>query len=368
GRKDILDPEMSELLRRHFETKGVRVMLNTRGTGFEGDGKIRRVVTEDGNYPADMAIMGVGVRPNVKLASDAGLELGETGAIKVDDGMCTSDPAIFAAGDCVEARNLLNNEPAYVPRGSTANKQGRVAAINICGGEESFPGITGTTVCKVFDYTVARAGLTEKEARDQRHDLVIAITPGLDRAHFMPHAAMIITKLIVDCKSKELIGIQIVGPGEAAKRVDVAVAAMTGKLDIDSISKLDLCYAPSYSEALDNLHTACNVAKNKLEGYMAGISACKVKEKLERGEDIMLLDVRSHGELNEASIDGSTHIPLAALRGRLGELPREKEIIVFSGVSLSAYEAAIILQANGFENVKVMDGGIIMWPHCTDEP
>jgi len=364
----ILDPEMAELVRAHFESKGVRVMLNTRVTGFEGDGKIRRVVTErQDSFPADMVIMGVGVRPNVALAREAGLELGKTGAIKVDEHMRTSDPDIYAAGDCVECIDLITSRPCYVPLGSTANKQGRVAAINICGGDDIFPGIVGTTVCKVFDYTVARAGLTERHAKQLGFDVVTALTPGLDRAHFMPNAAMIITKLIGDARSGRLLGIQVVGPGEAAKRVDVAVAAMTAGMSVDAVSKLDLCYAPSYSDALDNLHTACNVMRNKLQGHMVGISPAEVRSRLQAGEDILLLDVRSHAELDEARIEGAVHIPIGALRGRLGELPRDREIVVFSRVSLSAYEASFILRAAGFENVKVMDGGITMWPHASSE-
>jgi len=361
---NILDAEMAELVRTHFESKGVRVMLNTRVTGFEGDGEVRAVVTERGRFPADMVIMGVGVRPNVKLAREAGLELGETGAVKVDEHMRTSDPDIYAAGDCVECVDLITGRPAYVPLGSTANKQGRVAAVNICGGEDSFPGVAGTTVCKVFDYTVGRAGLTERQARELGYDVASTLTPGLDRAHFMPNAAMIVTKLVADAGTRRLLGIQVVGPGEAAKRVDVAVTAMTGGMTVDAISKLDLCYAPSYSDALDNLHAACNVMRNKLDGQMVGIAPAEVRRKLEAGENIMLLDVRTHAEFDEARIEGSRHIPVAALRGRLDELPRDRPIVVFSRVSLSAYEASFILKAAGFEDVRVMDGGIVMWTHA----
>lgn len=130
-----LDWEMAELVRRHLEGKGVRVMLSTRVTGFEGEGRVRRVLTEKGTFPADMVIIGIGVRPNVKLAAEAGVELGRTGAIKVNDQMRTSDPDIYAAGDCVESLNMITGRPYYMPLGSTANKQGRVAAIGICGGD-----------------------------------------------------------------------------------------------------------------------------------------------------------------------------------------------------------------------------------------
>jgi len=363
----ILDREMAELVRTHFESKGVRVVLNTRVTGFEGDGRVQQVLTENGVFPADMVIMGVGVRPNVTLAAEAGLELGATGAIKVNDHMCTSDPDVYAAGDCVECVDLITRRPCYAPFGSTANKQGRVAAINMCGGDARFPGVLSTTVCKVFDYTVARTGLTEKQARESGYQTVSTFTPALDRAHFMPGAATIVIKLVGDAKTKKLLGIQAVGPGEAAKRVDVAVAAMTGGLTLDDISNLDLCYAPSYSDAMDNIHTACNVMKNKLDGRMIGITPMEVRRKLRASEDIVLLDVRTHAEFDEARIEGARHIPLGALRGRLDELPADKEIITFSRVSLSAYEAAIILKAHGFQKVKVMDGGMAMWSYANVE-
>jgi len=357
-----LDWEMADMVRRRLESNGVRVMLNTRVIGFEGEGKVRRVLTESGAFPAEMVIMGVGVRPNVTLAQQAGLELGSTGAIHTDDRMCTSDPDIYAAGDCVECCDLMTGEPTYVPLGSTANKQGRVAAVNICGGDDRFPGVLGTTLCKVFDDTVAWAGLTEWRARERGLSTFTTLTPGLDRAHFMPDAALIVIKLVADAQTRRLLGIQVVGPGEAAKRLDVAVTAMTAGMTVDQVSNLDLGYAPSYSEALDNIHTACNVMRNKLDGHMVGITPMDVRRKLDAGDDVILLDVRTHAEFEDARIEGSKHIPLGALQGRMGEL-EDKEIIVFSRVSLNAYEAAIKLRAGGFQDVKVMDGGIVMWPY-----
>jgi NADPH-dependent 2,4-dienoyl-CoA reductase/sulfur reductase-like enzyme/rhodanese-related sulfurtransferase len=358
----LLDWEMAELVRRHFESKGVRVILNTRVTGFEGDGRVERVLTESGSLPADMAIMGVGVRPNVRLAVEAGLELGPSGALKVDAQMRTCDPDIYAAGDCSEVTHLVSGRPIFVPLGSTAAKQARVAAVAMCGGQDAFPGVLGTTVCKIFDYTMARSGLTEARATELGYETVTCLAPAHDRAHFMPDARMIILKLVADAATRRLLGIQAVGPGEAAKRVDVAVAAMTAGLSLEAVADLDLCYAPSYSDAMDNLHTACNVLRNKLDGHMAGITPMEVRRMLAAGERLTLLDVRTHGEFEQARVEGSVHIPLSVLRARLGELPRDRPVVTFSRVSLSAYEAAVILKSHGFADVRVMDGGIIMWP------
>jgi rhodanese-related sulfurtransferase len=261
--------------------------------------------------------------------------------------------------------HLISGKPAYVPLGSTAAKQARVAAVAMCGGEDAFPGVLGTTVCKIFDYTMARSGLTEGRARELGYDVVTCLAPAHDRAHFMPHAEMIILKLVADAKTRRLMGIQAVGPGEAAKRVDVAVAAMTAGLPLDAIANLDLCYAPSYSDAMDNLHTACNILRNKLDGHVVGVTPMGVRRMLAGGWRPVLLDVRTHDEFEHARLEDSVHIPLSVLRARLDELPRDRCIITFSRVSLSAYEAAIILKAHGFPDVRVMDGGIVMWPYGT---
>lgn len=359
----FLDWEMAELVRRHFESKGVRVMVGTRVLGFEGDDSVHRVLTDQGVLNTDMVILGVGVRPNVELARRAGLEIGPTGAVKVDDHMRTSDPDVYAAGDCVECADLLTGEPAYMPLGSTASKQGRVAAVNICGGDDAFGGVTSTTVCRVFDYTVARAGLSERQARERDVDVVCAVVPAIDRAHFMPAANLVVLKVVVDRAGARLLGVQAVGPGEAAKRCDVAVAAMTARMTVHQIANLDLCYAPPYSQAMDNLHTACNVARNKLAGHLVGLSPMQVKAKRDAGEDFILLDVRTHDEYEEGRIEGCLHVPLSTLRARLGEVPHDKEIVCVCRFGLRSYEASVILRGRGFPDVKIMDGGLHMWPY-----
>jgi len=364
---NILDWEMARLVERHLESQGVRVLTGTKVTAFEGEGRVRRVVTGAGSFPADLAILAIGVRPNVRLAREAGLEIGGTGGIKVDEYMRTSDPDIYAAGDCVEMTDLLTGKPAYVPLGSTANKQGRVAAVNLCGGDERFPGIVGSTVCKVFDYCVARTGLTEKAARALGYEVVTALAPAPDKAHFMPAAKPLFLKLVVDAKTRRLLGAQATGPGDGSKRIDVAAMAITAGMTIDQVANADLSYAPPYSPAMDNIITAANVARNKLDGHMVGVMPMEVKRMLDEGEDFLLLDVRSPGEYEQVHLPDSTLIPLGALRGRLDELPRDKEIVTFCKISLRGYEAALILKAAGFERVRVMDGGIAMWPYETAE-
>ncbi len=359
----MLDWEMARLVEKHMESKGVKVLTGSKVLSFEGEGHVRAVVTDQGTLPADMVVLAVGVRPNVKLAQEAGLKIGATGAIKVDDHMRTSDPNVYAAGDCVETVDLVTGKPCFVPLGSTANKQGRVAATNICGGDDVFPGVLGSTVCKVFDFCVARTGLTETAARQLGYEVTTAMAPGPDRAHYMPSAAPLLLKLVVDGKTRRLLGVEAVGPGTGDKRIDVGAMTITAGMTVDQLANADLCYAPPYAPAMDNIITAANVARNKLDGNMAGVSAAQVHRMMEAKEDFTLLDVRSPAEYEEVHLPGSTLIPLGSLRERLGELPRDKETVTFCKVSLRGYEAALILRAAGFDRLRVMDGGIAMWPY-----
>jgi NADPH-dependent 2,4-dienoyl-CoA reductase/sulfur reductase-like enzyme/rhodanese-related sulfurtransferase len=359
----ILDWEIAKLVEHHMEARGVKVLTEAKVESFQGDGKVSAVVTTRGTLPADMVILGIGVRPNVLLAGAAGLELGATGAIKVDDHMRTSDPDIYAAGDCVESVDLVTGDPVYAPLGSTANKQGRVAAVNVCGGDDTFPGVLGTTICKVFDYAVARTGLTETWARRLGYDVVSVLVPGPDRAHYMPNARMLMLKLVVDAKTRRLLGAQATGPGAADKRIDVAAMAITAGMTVDRLAAADLSYAPPYSDAMDNIITAANVARNKLAGHMVGITPMELREMTQQKRDFVLLDVRSPEEYEHERLPNSRLIPLGSLRGQMEELPRDREIVVFCNISLRAYEAALILRAGGFDRVRVLDGGLAMWPY-----
>jgi len=365
---NMLDWDIARLVEQHLESKGVKVLTNTKALALEShvgsENLVAQVRTDKGVLPADMVILSIGVRPNVTLAKQAGLVIGaKTGAIQVDDHMRTSDPDIYAAGDCVECIDRLTGRSCFVPLGSTANKQGRVVAVNICGGDEAFPGVLGSTVCKVFDFCVARTGLTEKPARSAGYEIITALAPGPDKAHYMPQSKPLLMKLVADAKTGRVLGVQTTGPGDGAKRIDVAATAISGGMTIDDVANLDLSYAPPYAPAMDNLITAANVARNKRDGYMVGISAEEVYRRIQAGEEFVFLDVRSPQEHAEVRLPKAVLIPLGALRKRLGEIPKNKEIIAFCKVSLRGYEAALILKAAGFADVKVLDGGVAMWPY-----
>jgi len=364
----MLDAHMARLVEKHMESKGVRVLTDTTVEAFLAAGddpnRVGSVQTTRGAVPADLVILSIGVRPNAALAKAAGLALGEkTGAIQVDAQMRTSDPDIFAAGDCVEVHHLISGRPAFIPLGSTANKQGRVAANAICGIPDAFPGVVGSAVCKVFDFCVARTGLTEREARAAGYDTEVSLAPGPDKAHFMPGAKLLMLKLVADRRSRKLLGAQAVGPGAGDKRIDVAAMALTGGMTVDQLAHADLCYAPPYAPAMDNILTAADVMRNKLDGFFKGISAEALQCEMTGGCPPVLLDVRTPDEVKQMALPGSLCIPLGKLRERIGEVPRDRPVVCFCKVSLRGYEAARILQAAGFDSVRVLDGGLVMWPY-----
>ncbi|MBN1845046.1 MAG: FAD-dependent oxidoreductase [Sedimentisphaerales bacterium] len=359
----MLDWEIAKLVEHHLESQGVKVLTNTRTREFRGDGKVQEAVTDQGILATNMVVVGVGVRPNVPLAEQAGLQLGATGAIAVNAHQQTSDPDIYAAGDCAETLDLITGKPTYVPLGSNANRQGRVAAIHICGGNDGFPGVLRSTACKVLDYGIARTGMTEAEARRGGYEVICVLAPGPDKEHFVPDARLILLKLVVDRRSRRLLGAQAVGPGHVDKRIDVAAMAIFNRMTVDQLAHMDLCYAPQYSQVMDNILTAANIARNKLDGHLTGISPMELHDKMQHNGDLVLLDVRSSQEFEQFHLPHSINIPLGSLRQRLAELPRDREMVTLCNYSLRGYEAQLILRAAGFANVRVLDGGLEMWPY-----
>ncbi|MGI9952272.1 FAD-dependent oxidoreductase [Moorellaceae bacterium AZ2] len=361
-----LDADMAALVAKHLQSQGVDLRLSCKVLRLEGDeeGKVRAVVTEGDTVAADMVIVAAGARPNTALAQAAGLRLGASGGIVVNEYLETDDPDILAGGDCVENVHLLHGKPTYLPLGSTANRHGRVLGANVTGGREKFPGVLGTAIFKVFDYNVGRTGLSEKEARANGYNVETIICPNPDRAHYYPGSKPIIIKVVADKTTRRLLGVQVVGPGEVAKRVDVAGAAIALGATVDQVANLDLAYAPPYATALDPLTHAANALRNKLDGLAQSLNPLKVKERLEQGEDLILLDVRTPAEVAEVRLPYPQvrHIPLGKLRQEAASLPRDKDIIAFCKISLRGYEAHLILKSLGFTRVFFMEGGLAAWP------
>jgi rhodanese-related sulfurtransferase len=221
----------------------------------------------------------------------------------------------------------------------------------------------GSAVCRVFDFCVARTGLSEREAIAAGFEVEVAMTPAPDRAHFMPTAKPMMLKLVADRKTRKLLGAQSVGAGSGDKRIDVAAMALTGGLTVDELSHADLCYAPPYAPAMDNIITVADMLRNKLDGLMNGVSAEQLHTELQSDNPPLLLDVRTPDEVKQMALPGSLFIPLGKLRGRINEVPRNRPIVCFCKASLRGYEAARILLAAGYDNIRVLDGGLAMWPY-----
>ncbi|MGX7670153.1 FAD-dependent oxidoreductase [Plantactinospora sp. DSM 117369] len=257
-----VDPDMGALVRKALCGLGLEVRSGIGVTGLETrDGRVTAVVTEDGPLPADLVVLGLGVRPNTALAAEAGLPIGPTGGIRVDLRMRVVDtPGVWAAGDCVESVHRVSGQPVFVPLGTHANKQGRVAGINIGGGYATFAGIVGTAVTRVCDLEVGRTGLREDEAAAAGFEFVAVRVESTNRAGYYPGAKPMTVKLIVERRSGRLLGAQIVGRSEAAKRIDVLAVALWNRMTVDEMAGLDLGYAPPYAPVWDPVLVAARKA------------------------------------------------------------------------------------------------------------
>ncbi len=266
--------EVAERVEEHVEENGVRVYTGAKVEEFVGDGRVEGVRFADDKLETDLVIMGVGIRPSVELAGEAGAEIGEAGAIRVDRHMKTSLPDVWAAGDCVETVNLVSGKPVWVPLGDTANQMGRVAGTNAATGDDTlgFPGVLGTGIFKVFDLGVGKTGLSEEEAEDAGFETVSAAVETADRASYYPGAEKVFLKLIADGSTGRLLGAEAAGAG-ADKLTDVCATAIWGRLAYPDLVNLDLAYSPPYGPALSPVVQAATVLSGKLDRARREISA-----------------------------------------------------------------------------------------------
>ncbi|HEU4346959.1 MAG TPA: FAD-dependent oxidoreductase [Actinoplanes sp.] len=261
-----VDPDMGARVREAIIGLGIEVQVNARVTGLDtADGRVQAVVTAEGTLPADVVVLGLGVRPNTTLAVESGIPVGVTGGIRTDLQMRVVGPSgpmegLWAAGDCVQTLHLVSGHPVHVPLGTHANKQGRVAGINIGGGYATFPGVIGTAVTKVCELEVARTGLTEKEAAASGYAFVTATVESTSRAGYYPGAARMVIKLIAEKRTGLLLGAQIVGREEAAKRIDSLAIALWNRMTVEEMTALDLSYAPPFSPVWDPVLIAARKA------------------------------------------------------------------------------------------------------------
>jgi NADPH-dependent 2,4-dienoyl-CoA reductase/sulfur reductase-like enzyme/rhodanese-related sulfurtransferase len=364
----FLDWELAKRLEEYVKSQAALVVTENPVTEFLGaEGRLTGVKLKNGTeLPCELAVVAVGVRPNAALAAEAGLELGALGGIRVDEHMRTSDPDIYAVGDCCEISNLITGQPTHMPMGDLANLQGRVVGQNVIQGDEvAFPGTLMTGVCKIFDWTAGSTGLSEAAAREAGMEVTSVVTAMPDKPGFMG-ANLLIMKMIAETGTGKLVGFQCIGPGDASKRIAAAAMALHGGLAVSDLLNADLPYAPPFSAAIDAFVTTAHVLEDKMLGRMKGISAPDFKRRLDAGEKMFLLDVRGPDEFEQMRLGlGETLIPLGALRSRLDDLLEDKttEIITWCKISLRGYEAQSFLESQGYTNVKVLEGGIMAWPY-----
>jgi NADPH-dependent 2,4-dienoyl-CoA reductase/sulfur reductase-like enzyme/rhodanese-related sulfurtransferase len=350
-----LDPEMAEPVQEHLTKNGITLRLADPLAGFEQSSSGGLVVrTKSGaRLAAELVILSIGVRPEIKLAKDSGLEIGNRAGIRVDAHMRTSDPNIWAVGDAVETRNVVTGEWGVVPLAGPANRQGRVAADSICGRDSKFRGVQGTAVCGLFGLTIATTGANEKTLRRlgiTGHQKIY-LHPG-NHVGYYPGASPIHMKLLFSSDGGRILGAQAFGEQGVEKRIDVIAMAIQNGASVFDLEEAELCYAPQFGAARDPVNMAGMIASNVLRGDAAmadweSLSSTKA----------LVVDVRDAEEFAAGHIPGAINLPLPQLRSRLNELPRDREIWVNCVVGQRAYYALRLLRQRGF-SVKNLSGGI----------
>ncbi len=356
-----LDGEMAAILHRHIKEKGLDLRLNTGLEAIEKDpsGGLVCRLTGGVTVAADMALVSVGVRPDNALAVAAGLELGLNGSIKVDEGMRTSDPHIYAVGDAISVTDFVTGKEAVVPLAGPANRQGRIVANKLAGRQGRYTGTQGTLACKVFEYTAGATGNNERQLRQagMAYEKVY-LHPG-SHAGYYPGAETISMKLLFSPENGKILGAQAVGKSGVDKRIDVLATAIRAKMTVHDLEELELSYAPPFSSAKDPVNMAGFIAANVLKKDFRQLFVDEIPG-LNPAKDF-LVDVRTLKEFNAGTIPGAAHIPLHELRGRLGEFPKDKRIVVFCQVGLRGYVANRILTQRGFADTVNLSGGYQSW-------
>ena len=342
-----LDADMACFLHAELVRNGVDLRLSTPFEGLETGEKVR-VLTSRGTIEADMAVIALGVVPDTALAKEAGLELGQKGSIVTDAHMRTSDRDIYAAGDAVEVRHFVTGAKTLIALAGPANKQGRIAADNICGGNSEYRGSQGSSVVKVFSLTAAATGINEKTARAVGLDYDKVVLSPANHATYYPGAQVMTMKVLFERGSLRLLGAQIVGGAGVDKRIDVLATAIRAGLTADMLKDLDLAYAPPYSSAKDPVNMAGYLIDNLVAGRVKQFHFEDVAA-LPTDGSVTLLDTRTPLEYARGHAEGFVNIPLDDLRGRLGELDKVKPVYVMCQSGLRSYLACRILTQNGFD-------------------
>lgn len=344
-----LDEDMVAIMQNYMRKNDIKLILNSQVTKIS-KGKVR--INDSQDMEADMVILAIGVIPETKLAKEAGITLGINDAIITDTHMKTSSLDIYAVGDAVEVRHLVTGKKVHIPLAGAANKQGRIAADNICGIESEYKGSQGTFIMKMFDMTVASTGISMKVADIENIDSDYVVLTSASHATYYPGAKNMTVKVIFDKLNGKILGAQIVGYDGVDKRIDVLATAIRVGMTCYELEELELAYAPPYSSAKDPVNMVGYAISNIVDGLVKQVHWNEIIDK----KDIFILDTRTVGEYDRGHIDGVKHIPLDSLRNEIDKLPKDKLIYVYCHSGLRSYVACRILSQLGYDCVNISGG------------
>jgi len=351
-----LDADMAARVADEVERHGVDLRLGSAVREITGDPVTGVVLDDDTVVDADLVVIAVGVRPNVELAVQAGVALGSTGAVAVDQRMHTDVAHIWAVGDVAESFSVITGQPVWRPLGSTANKMGRIAGDAITGGDLTHRGIVGTGIFRVFDLTVAQTGLTQTEAQQAGYQVAVLHNLKPDRPEYLGGRGLVI-KAVADTASGRLLGAQIVGPQGVDKRIDVFATAISFGATVADLFHLDLAYAPPYATTKDPVLYTGMALDNAVTGRAPLITAAEIIERQARGEQLQIVDVRSAADYAKSHVAGAVNIPLGQLRARLDELDPDLPTVTYCNKGVSGNAGQNILLRSGFGSVANLSGG-----------
>lgn len=371
GKNQVLAPidrEMASLVHSELEANGIQLVLGATVEGFLGPDSIKNPAPPKSCFvkaanhepiPADLVILGLGVRPETGLARKAGIDIGERGGIKVNDKLQTSVKHVWAVGDAIEVLNPVNEKMSLIALGGPANRQGRLVADNIFGANKSYKGTLGTAILRVFGLTAASVGLNETALKDSQIPYQMVYVHPNDHASYFPGAERLDMKILFHKETAELLGAQIVGAQGVDKRIDVIATAMKAGLSVDELADLELAYAPPYGSAKDPINLLAMSAANVLAGLIEQVHWHEIDE-ISKDQRFCVIDVRTKKERDRGCIEGSLHIPISELRDRISEIPTDKEIVVYCQSGQRSYLAYRILKQLEYK-VRSLAGGYLTW-------
>jgi len=364
---NVVDYEMAAEVHQHLKTKNVEFYLNDGVASFNPNGDRLTVVLQSGKkVEAEMVILSIGVRPENRLAKEAGLAVGSTGGIQVDEHLQTNDSNIYAVGDAIEFPSPITGHPTITYLAGPANKEGRIVANNIAfGNSHTYRGSIGTAVAKVFDITVATTGIPEKVLKKQGFSYRTVITHSSSHAGYYPDATAMSVKTIFAPETGRVLGAQVVGYQGVDKRIDLFAAVIRNEGTVYDLGELEHAYAPPYSSAKDPVNIAGFVAENVIAGRSHHIQWDEFLQ-LHPGE-VQLIDVRTPEEFRTGSIEGAINIPTYEVRDRIDEIARDKTVVLLCGIGLRAYHSERILIQNGYKSVFNLSGGYKTYMHVTQK-